>query len=224
MVGSDQYKAGYLPYALTDGWQQVAMDLAYWRADVAGARWAKAPAEQTWFLKDQYVREGMTIRDLGYLSHLIIEASEPLNVSVHSNGWGNFPNPQKFSNAKDLRARVEATVVRGRITERDLTPHIAAYRDCRCTVQARVSDYLRITQKEVVNLYAIEKSGGFGRAGDSDRTFVVNRLATATAELRDVVIDAWHRSAEMSVGSPLISVQDIESGKVNTYDAMRGVD
>jgi hypothetical protein len=223
-VGSDQYRAGYLPYALIDGWQQVAIDLGYWRSDVAGARWAKAPAEQTWFLKDQYVREGMTIRDLGYLSHLIVEASQPMNVSVHNNGWGNYPNRQRFSNSKDLRARVEATVVRSRITDRDLVPHVAAYRDCRCAIQQRVSDYLTATEKEVVNLYMLEESGGFGRASDSDQRFVADRLAAATAELRDFIEDAWRRSADMSVGSPTISVRDVESGKVNAYESMRGVD
>src|SRR5262249_38707116 len=30
--GSDQYKAGYLPYAIVIGWQQVRKDFAYWRA------------------------------------------------------------------------------------------------------------------------------------------------------------------------------------------------
>src|SRR5207237_3509396 len=46
-TGSNQYAAGYLPYAIIDGWQQLAMDLAYRHADVAVARWAKSPAEQT---------------------------------------------------------------------------------------------------------------------------------------------------------------------------------
>src|SRR5437868_7185542 len=132
-TGSNQYAAGYLPYAIIEGWQQLVIDLAYWRADVAGARWAKAPAEQTWFLKDQYVREGMTVRDLGYLTHLVANGSEPLNVSVHANGWGTFPNPQKFSDAKDLRARFDGTVVRAHVGENDVTPAIAAYRDCKCS-------------------------------------------------------------------------------------------
>ena len=141
-AGSDQYKAGFLPYALIDGWQQLATDLAYWRADFAGAKWARTPAERSYFLKDQYVREGMTIRDLGYLSHLVANGAQPMNVSVHTNGWGDFPNPQKFSNSKELRARFEGMVVRSQIGDKDITAQMVAYRDCRCSIQRRVSDYL----------------------------------------------------------------------------------
>jgi hypothetical protein len=223
-AGSSEYRAGYLPYAIIDGWQQLVMDLAYWRADVAGAKWAKAPPERSWFLKDQYMREGMTIRDLGVLSHFVASGSQPMNVSVHANGWGNYPNPQKFSTAKDLRARFEATVARSRLAEKDISADLAPYRDCRCTIQRRVSDYLAATQREVVTLYQIEKSDGFDGNGDSDRAFVARRLAAATSELRDLIIDAWRRSGAVSVGSPSIAVRDIESGKTNAYDALRGTD
>src|SRR5438105_8961327 len=165
----------------------------------------------------------MTVRDLGYLTHLVANGSEPLNVSVHANGWGNFPNPQIYSNAKDLRARFEATVVRSHLGEKDLTPAIAPYRDCKCSIQQRVSDYLAATQKEVVTLYRIEKSAGFDNTG-TPRTFVVGRLAAATSELRDSILEAWHSSETLSVGSPAIPVRDIESGKTNAYDAIRGLD
>jgi len=37
-TGTNQYRSGYLPYAIVDAWQQVVMDFAHWRADVAGAR------------------------------------------------------------------------------------------------------------------------------------------------------------------------------------------
>lgn len=223
-AGSSQYRAGYLPYAIIDGWQQLAMDLAYWRADFAGARWAKTPDERSWFLKDQYVREGLTIRDLGYLAHFDANGGEPMNVSVHANGWGNYPNPQKFSTANDLRARFEGTVVRTRITEKDISGAMAPYRDCRCSIQRRVSDYLVATQKEVINLYRIEKSGGLAGDTADDRRFVVARLAAATSELRDLVLDAWRTSGDFSVGSPAIAVRDIEAGKTNAFASMRGSD
>src|SRR6266513_1653459 len=38
VAGTDEYRAGYLPYAIIDGWQQLVMDFAYWRADVAGSK------------------------------------------------------------------------------------------------------------------------------------------------------------------------------------------
>lgn len=223
-VGSGLYRAGYLPYAIIDGWQQLAMDLAYWRADFAGARWAKAPDERSWFLKDQYVREGLTIRDLGYLAHFVANGGQPMNVSVHSNGWGNYPNPQKFSTANDLRTRFEGTVVKSRVTEKDISAAMTPYRDCRCSIQRRVSDYLVATQKQVINLYRIEKSGGLAGDTSEDRSFVVARLAAATSGLRDLILDAWRVSGGFSVGSPAIAVRDIEAGKTNGFASMRGSD
>jgi len=221
-TGSNQYAAGYLPYAIIDGWQQLAMDFAYWRADVAGARWAKSPAEQTWFLKDQYVREGITIRDVGYLAHLVANGSEPLNVSVHANGWGNFPNPQNYSTSKNFRAGFEGTVVRSHIGDKDIAAAMVVYRDCKCSIRQRVSDYLVATQKQVVPLYQTEKAGGVDNA--QTRSFIVQRLAAATSEGRDLIIDAWHASETFSVGNPPIPVRDIEAGNANAYDAVRGVD
>src|SRR3569623_3406111 len=35
-VGTDSWKAGYLYYNLVEGWQQLAKDFAYWRADAYG--------------------------------------------------------------------------------------------------------------------------------------------------------------------------------------------
>jgi hypothetical protein len=222
-AGSSQYRAGYLPYSIIDAWQQVVMDFAYWRADVAGARYAKTPAERSWFLQDQWVREGLTIRDLGLLAHFVGDGSQPMQVSIHSDGWGNFPNPQSFTTTR-IRAAFEGTVVRSKITPQDISAQMAPYRDCRCGIEPRTADYLIATQKEVVTLYQIEKAGGFATRPDEGKTFVSKRLAAGAAELRDMIADAWRQSADVSVGSPPIAVRDIESGEANGFDALRGVD
>ena len=36
--GTNEYRVGFLPYAIIDGWQQLQMDFAYWRADAAAER------------------------------------------------------------------------------------------------------------------------------------------------------------------------------------------
>jgi hypothetical protein len=223
-AGSNQYRAGYLPYAIIEAWQRVVMDFAYWRADFAGERYAKTPAERTWFLQDQWIREGITVRDLGYLAHFIGEGSEPLNVSVHSDGWGNYPNPRGFAAAKGVRAAFEGTVVSGRIADKDLLPRVAAYHDCHCSIEQRVAQYLAATQKDVTALYEIERAGGFKENDAKGRDFVSLRLAAAISEMRDLIGLAWLKSGEVSVGYPPIAVRDIESGTTNALDAMRGVD
>jgi len=223
-AGTDEYRAGYLPYAIIDGWQQLVMDLAYWRADVAGAKYAKTPSERSWFLKDQYLREGLTIRDLGYWAHFVGDASQPMHVSVHADGWGNYPNPEKFSTDRGLHARFEGRFVRSWIAAGDISAHVAPYRDCRCTIQQRTLDYLIATQKDVGPLYRIEKADGFDAQHENSKNFVAMRLAASVSELRDLVVDAWHRSAAVSVGYPPIPVADIESGKTNALASLQGLD
>ena len=60
--GLTQYKAGYLPLAIVDGWQQLAKDFgywraAYWRAAVVGAKAAASAADRAWFDEDRLRRE-----------------------------------------------------------------------------------------------------------------------------------------------------------------------
>jgi len=222
-TGSNQYRAGYLPFAIIDAWQQVVMDFAYWRADVGGARYAKTPAERTWFLQDQWIREGLVIRDLGLLAHFVGDGSQPMLVSIHSDGWGNYPNLERFTTAR-VRAVFESTIVRTKITPADVSASMGAYRDCKCAIERRTSDYLIATQSEVAALYQLEKAGGFAARPDDGKAFVAKRLAAGTSALRDMIADAWRRSAELSVGSPPIPVDDIETGEANAYDALRGTD
>ena len=55
--GFDQYQAGYLPYAILDGWQQIRKDFAYWRAATKGVETAATPEERAWFEADRRLRE-----------------------------------------------------------------------------------------------------------------------------------------------------------------------
>lgn len=222
-AGTNEYRAGFLPYAIMDGWQQLVTDLAYWRADVAGAKNAKNAVERTWFLRDQYLREGLTVRDLGFLSHFVGDGSQPMHVSIHADGWGSFPNPQNFT-VRGLHAKFEGSFVRSFITPKDVTAQLPAYRDCRCAIQQRVADYLSESQKNIPALFEIEKAEGFDAIREANKAFVAKRLAAAAAELRDLIVDAWRRSGEVSVGYPPIPVKDIESGQKNAFGSLQGLD
>src|SRR5579862_7681331 len=68
-AGADPAKAGWLPYAIIDGWQQLVKDFAYWRADVAGERLEKDPAHRAWIMADRLRRERQTVIDLGVWAH-----------------------------------------------------------------------------------------------------------------------------------------------------------
>lgn len=51
--GTNEYRAGFLPYAIVDGWQQLQKDFAYWRADRAGERSTASQSERAWFARDR---------------------------------------------------------------------------------------------------------------------------------------------------------------------------
>jgi hypothetical protein len=44
--GFTQYRAGYLPYSIIDGWQQIRKDFAYWRALTKAIESAATPEER----------------------------------------------------------------------------------------------------------------------------------------------------------------------------------
>src|SRR5215470_9782048 len=95
--GFTQYKAGYLPYTIVDGWQQVRKDFAYWRALTKAIETAATPEERAWFEADLKRRERLTLHDIGIWSHYVGDASQPLHVSMHETGWGDHPNPRGYS-------------------------------------------------------------------------------------------------------------------------------
>jgi hypothetical protein len=98
--GFTQYKAGYLPYSIADGWQPVRKDFAYWRALTKAIETAATPEERAWFEADRRLREKITLHDIGIWGHCVGDASQPLHVTVPFNGWGDFPNPNGTRTAR----------------------------------------------------------------------------------------------------------------------------
>ncbi len=221
-AGATQYKAGYLPYAIVDGWQQLRTDFDYWRIDVAGEKYAKTGEERAWFAADRKLREMLAIRDLGVWAHYIGDASQPLHISVHYDVWGDFPNPEGFSQVKGFHSRFESHFVGANIAESDVAPLIAPPRDCACAIEARTADYLLATQSFVVPLFRLEKVHAFDGADPEGKAFAAARLAAGAAELRDMVVAAWRASADIKLGYPAVPVKDIESGAVDALKMMRG--
>ena len=140
-VGSNEYAAGYLPYNIIDGWEQLVKDFSLWRADVAGMKFGATEADRQWYAKDRALRELIILRDLGYWSHFVGDASQPLHVTVHYNGWGDYPNPRGFETATGLHSKFETGFVNTNIKEADVAPLMPPYRDCACTIQQQTQNY-----------------------------------------------------------------------------------
>jgi hypothetical protein len=221
--GFTQYKAGYLPYAIVDGWQQIAKDFAYWRAASKGAETAATPEERAWFEADRRLREKLTLRDIGVWSHYAADAAQPMHVSIHFSGWGNFPNPNGYSD-KDFHAYFEGEFVKSNVVRAEVAAEVGPYRACDCSIEARTQALLLASLAEVGPLYALERDGGLKPGDRRGIAFATARLAVGATAVRDMIVDAWRQSADTPVGYPMVNLRDIESGKVQVTRDLFGKD
>jgi hypothetical protein len=221
-AGTDQYKIGYLPYEIIDGYEQVTTDFAYWRVDRVGERSAASDADKRYFHADRLLREVLTVRDIGYWSHFVGDASQPLHISVHYNGWGPYPNPNGYSNSHTIHARFETKLVNAVATDAAVAARVAAYTPAAAPLETRVAAYLRASLAAVPRVYALEATGSIDAASPDATAFVIERLAAGATMLRDLTADAWLASAQKMVGYPAIAVSDVESGKIVLTQAVFG--
>ena len=222
-AGTDSWQAGYLYYSIIDGWEQLVKDFAYWRALSAAERHDGSPQHDAWFKADRERRERLIVRDLGTWAHYVGDGSQPMHVSVHFNGWGAYPNPNGYTDAH-VHLPFEGAFVHDNVTIDDVRRHMTAPRDCGCSIQARTAGYLAATRQTVEPFYQLEKAGAFQNAAGPGKDFAAARLASGAAELRDMTLAAWLASDDSTVGWPETKVTDIESGRVDPYLVLYGID
>jgi hypothetical protein len=227
--GSDPYRAGYLPYAIADGWEQVREDFANWRAfdylathAAAGDRAAYAAARD--------LRQDLVLRDIGVWGHFVGDGSQPLHVTVHYNGWGNYPNPNGYT-AEKIHSAFEGAFVRDHVTAQAVAQQIGTALPesssgllSQDRILALIGVYLKATAANVPTLYQIEKAGGFQHASPQAIAFTTGRVADGARELRDLIALAWDNSTYASIGFPPIAVTDILSGTVSPSPSAFGGD
>lgn len=217
--------AGYLYYALIDGWQQLVRDFAYWRVLNAAEAREIDPAKRAWYAEDRRRREALLIRDLGVWSHYVGDASQPLHTTIHYNGWDrDTPNPEGFTRSRQTHGLFEGAYVR-RVARLDTVeaamPDLAP---CECAIDRRTARYLGQSLTQVTPFYRLEKAGAFGDGDQRGAAFAVERLGAGAGELRDLIVMAWRESATARVGWPAVAVSEVEAGTADPWDAMIGTD
>lgn len=224
-VGSDSWKAGYLPYSVLENYQLLAQEFAFWKAlkfAEANPAWAEHKA---FFTEDRQRRERLILVTIGELSHFVGDGSQPLHVTVHFNGWGDYPNPNGFSTSRTLHADFEGALVRQAVSQADvekaMTPLHAI--DGGVDIQ-HVGAYLAAAGGQVSALYEMEKAGGL-KAGDRrGAAFATRQMGLGASELRDMIVTAWQAADRQSVGWRPIPLADILSGKTDPYAAFYAID
>src|SRR5690606_34033123 len=148
-AGIDVDDAGWLPYALVDGWEQLVRDFAYWRVLSAAEARESDPARRAWYAEDRRRREALLLRDLGVWGHYVGDAAQPLHASIHYNGWGPYPNPEGFTNSRQTHGLFEGAYVRANVRLDEVEAGMSEFRSCACPVRRRTADYLKLTLAEV---------------------------------------------------------------------------
>jgi len=224
-AGIDVDDAGYLPYAIMDGYQQLVRDFATWRVLNAAEARETDPGKRAWYREDRLRREALILRDMGYLSHYVGDGSQPHHTTIHYNGWDrDTPNPQGFTTSRQTHGQFEgaftARVARLETVEAAMAPPALDGFDLRLRVPA----YLKTTLAEVTPFYVLEKAGGFADSDARGGAFVTARLAAAASELRDLYILAWRDAGDDAIGWPAVKVNEVEAGAADPWLAMYGAD
>ncbi len=227
-VGQDSWKAGYLPYAIVDGHQQLVRDFATYRVLVAIVAREKNPARLAWYRADLRRRELLILRDIGVWAHYLGDGAQPLHDTIHYNGWdAKAPNPQGFTNER-IHGPFEEDFVRDHVEIDMVRRVVPPLRDCACAIEKRTIDYITVGQTQVAPLYQMWKDGDFkprGAAAPKGVGFVVTRLAAGSAELRDMIVSAWRASEKATIGyrETEVSAAQAASGERDPWGALHGL-
>lgn len=219
-AGTDPYRMGYVPYSIMDGFERVRKDFAIWRVDAYLASHALTQTARDDWAKDRALREDLTLRDIGDWGHFVGDGSQPLHITVHFNGWGNYPNPKNYTR-NHIHSYFESDFVDKYAKPAAVAAKIPAYTPVdpdhlltQAEIGKIVSTYLAGTSKAVDPLYALYASNDFqdgsGRAVD----FTDEQLARGATMLRNLIALAWEDSVNAGFGYPVVPVRDVLSGKV----------
>lgn len=224
-AGIEVNDAGYLPYAIMDGYQQLVRDFATWRVLYAAEKRETDPGKRAWYREDRERREALILRDMGVLGHYIGDGSQPHHTTIHYNGWDrNTPNPEGFTTSRQTHGAFENAFT-GRVARLDAVeaamtaPQLDGF-----VLRQRVPHYLKTTLAQVLPFYRLEKAGAFQDTDARGRDFVIARLAAGASELRDLYILAWRDSADDQIGWPTVKVAEVEAGTADPWLAMYGED
>ncbi len=222
-AGVDPDTVGYLPYAILDGWQQLAKDLVYWRADRAGLRFAHDPARLAWLEVDRRRRESQITEDIGLLAHYVGDATQPMHLSLHHDGWGDGPNPEGFTTAR-VHIPYEGAYVAAAVTPSAVRAAMPAPRSLARPAEQETGAWLQAQSGAWRSWYRAEKAGAFQPGDPRGVAYTAERLGTAAGMLRDVIAAAWTSSAAGQVNYPVVSIRDLEAGRADAYAVLHGVD
>jgi hypothetical protein len=219
-AGTNPYRVGYVPYTIMDGFERVRQDFAIWRVDDYLATHAATQSARDEFAKDRALREVLTLRDIGDWSHFVGDGSQPLHITYHFNGWGNYPNPNNYT-TEHIHSPFETAFVNKYAKIDDvraampmqrlaIPDHLLSQEE----IAALVGGYLSETSQQVAPLYKLWGAQAFQNGSPEAVKFTDEQLAHGASMLRQLIFLAYENSLYANFGYPEVPVRDILSGKV----------
>ena len=139
-------------------------DFAYWRILTVAIPRERDGDHRAYMARDLIRREALTLRDIGVWAHYVGDASQPMHVSTHFNGWGSYPNPQGYTQDK-VHAPFEGAFVRAHITLDQVRSTMGPPAPCAEPIESCTARYLVQTHAQVEPFYALQKEGAFAGRG-----------------------------------------------------------
>jgi hypothetical protein len=217
--GGDPLKAGYLYYSLSDAYAQVRKDFGVLRVIELASSREKDKAKLADLKQALRRRQDLALRDIGILSHYAGDATQPMHVSIHYDGWGDFPNPEGFT-TEHVHWPVEGPYVHDHVTQAMVHDRMSAQASCNGTPESCIAARLKRNWTQVLPLYRLEKRGAFKPDSNAGADYLATLLAHGASDLRDMIADAWMQSTDAVVNSAGVSVSDVTSGKVRDLYAV----
>jgi hypothetical protein len=104
-------KIGYLPYAILENYEKLRNAFRFWRT-------AKTP-------QDRESARANAVYVAGILGHYVGDASMPMHMTIHYNGWADSaPNPKNYTKDRGLHSRYEAAYVNVAIDVAAVRPRV----------------------------------------------------------------------------------------------------
>jgi hypothetical protein len=180
-------------------------------------------AKRAWLKTAIRRREALTLRDIGILSHYVGDATQPLHMTIHYNGWSSPINPNGYTTDK-IHWSVEGDYVSDNVSNADVTSAMPSPKPCLDKIELCFAAKLERSHTHVIPLYELYKAGGFTKGDQRGIAFVIKRVGEGAGDLRDVLMDAWRESKTMPFGYPGMSYEDLLAGKGDAYAQIRGDD
>ena len=157
-AGLDVDDAGYLPYAIMDGYQQLVRDFATWRVLNAAEARETDPGKRAWYREDRLRREALILRDMGYLGHYVGDGAQPHHTTIHYNGWSrDAPNPEGFTTSRQTHGTFE-----GAFTARRSNPSSCGAAIAASTASSRATRAVNAPSKAPCVCREVVNPSGFG--------------------------------------------------------------